>query len=127
MKIHAHMHNQQDDDSLVDELEDIISPYVDVVDHIRKSLSTSTVSETIEDELKHSLISSQKEYFWISELLQQETDVVGATNTLDAGSELSETEGSLGGISGTVENILRLLRDDTLYKQDDTGSTTNYV
>jgi len=57
MKIHAHMHNQQDDDSLVDELEDIISPYVDVVDHIRESLSTSTVSETIEDELKHSLIS----------------------------------------------------------------------
>jgi len=53
--------------------------------------------------------------------------VVGATNTLDAGSELSEMEGSLGGISGTVENILRLLRDDTLYKQDDTGSTTNYV
>ncbi len=127
MKIHAHMHNQQDDDSLVDELEDIISPYVDVVDHIRKSLSTSTVSETIEDELKHSLISSQKEYFWISELLQQETDVVGAANTLDAESQLTELEGGLGAISGSVEDILRLLRDDTLYKQDDTGSTTNYV
>jgi len=114
------MHNpENDEDSLVSELEHLISPYIYALDGNRNHINCVVPGIDETDEIQQSLISSQKHYLWLHEILRQEHNTQDTNVYESEATKMSDkTLGMLEDLSKTVEDIFRGISEDTLHEQD---------
>ncbi len=119
MKNSWHMHiPENDENSLVSELEHLIWPYILLLDENRKQSNCVIPGVDETDEIQKSLISSQKDYLWLNEILRQEHNTQDSTvYKSEATKESHKTLDILEDLSETVENIFRGILEDTLHEQ----------
>ena len=127
MKIHAHMYKQQDEDSLVAELENEITPYIDAFRDFESSLSSAGFSTRSNEDLNREVISSQKEYLWLSGLVKEKSDHEAIVHDTPDLNELTLLTDNLQELSNSISSIYQEISDDTLRKPEAPESTTNYV
>ena len=127
MKIHANMHNQQDDDLLVTELENAISPFIHVIQNFGISFGSFGPSTAIERDMKDSFVSSQKELSLLAEFLEMNSREHEHIISTDGDPEVSMMHASMQSTADSLCGILWLIGEDTLQEQDEPSSTTNYV